>query len=395
MGGPTFAHIQTWARKANKAGQSVAQVIAEATRDPAYSTHVGHPAPPRVLIGNPGTFEADHDAHVAARATRVELADGSVRSRSIRKDRHTMASVIMSYPVPRAAIITDEARAKLASWERRNLEWLRDTYGDQLRVVLAHDDEPQPHLHAWILPDDPGADATILHPGKTAKKQAEAEAKAAGSEPREAVKIGNRALKEAMTDWQDHYYQAVGVLEGLTRTGPKRRRLNREQWKAEKAAAASNALALKRAEEAEAIRASADEHAASVHAKEKHFDEHVRQFQQRRDQMVSQIKSKISEINDVGRQVLADRKSLDDERIEIADERRDLETGQRELVVGQMRLAADRAEVERLRERLRRGLLAVARWLRRPDLTAEARANGQHLVRALAVPSSAGSEPHP
>lgn len=388
MGGPTFAHIQTWSRKANKAGQSVSQVIAEAIRDPAYSTHVEHPVPPCVLLGDPGTFLADHDAHVAARTTRVELADGSVRSRAIRQDRHTMASVVMSYPVPRAAITTDEAKARLASWERRNLDWLRETYGDQLRVVLAHEDEEHPHLHAWLLPEDPGADATTLHPGKVAKKKVEAQAKDQGLEPREAIKLGNRALKVAMTDWQDRYYQAVGVPEGLTRTGPRRRRLTREQWKAEKAAALATAVALKRGAEAEAIRAAADARAAQL-------DEHVRAFRTKRDQVVQQINSAASEIKDTRRQILVDLKCLDAERIEIADERRDLEAGQRELVVGQMQLAADRAEVEGLRERLRRGLQAVARWLRRPDLTAEARADGQHLVRALAGPSSAGSEPHP
>src|SRR5699024_268997 len=137
---------------------------------------------------------------------------------------------VMSYPVPRSAITTDESRAKYQAWEERNLEWLRETYGDQLRVVMVHEDEAHPHLHAWLLPDDPGADATILHPGKVAKKAAEAEAKAEGLAPREAVKLGNRALKEAMTRWQDDYYRAVGAPEGLTRAGPRRRRLTREQW---------------------------------------------------------------------------------------------------------------------------------------------------------------------
>lgn len=243
MAGPQFAHIQTWSLKPNKAGQSILQVIKEATRDPEYSVHVEAPKAPRVLLGDPFTFEADHAAHVAARATVVRMKDGTERARAIRQDRHTMASIVMSYPVPRAAIRTDEDRARLESWKQRNLEWLRETYGDQLRVVLEHDDEEHPHLHAWLLPDDPGADATTLHPGKMAKKAAEAAAKEVGTPAREAVKLGNQALKAAMTVWQDAYYEAVGVPEGLTRTGPKRRRLTRQQWKAEKVAAAATARA--------------------------------------------------------------------------------------------------------------------------------------------------------
>ena len=237
MSGPQFAHIQTWSRKPNKAGQSIDHVIAEANRDPEFSMHVENPAPPRVLLGNPATFAADHAAHVAARSTIAIMADGSEKSRAIRNDRHTMASIVMSYPVPRSAIVTDEAKAKLAAWEKRNLDWLREKYGGQLRVALAHDDETHPHLHAWLLPDDPGADATTLHPGKVAKKDVEARAKAENVENREAVKLGNRALKAAMTVWQDEYHAAVGVPEGLTRSGPKRRRLSREQWNAEKATA--------------------------------------------------------------------------------------------------------------------------------------------------------------
>jgi len=250
MAGPQFAHIQTWSMKANAVGQSIAQIIGEATRDPGFSTHVDAPKPPRLILGDPLTFAADHAAHVAARSTRVKMADGSERVRAIRSDRHTMASIVMSYPVPLAAIQTDADRQKLARWEQRNLDWLRDTYGDQLKVVMAHDDEAQPHLHAWLLPDDPGADATALHPGKVSKKLAEAEAKVAGLPAREAVKIGNRALKAAMTEWQNVYHEAVGAPEGLTRSGPKRRRLTREQWKAEKETASAHAAVIGRAEAA-------------------------------------------------------------------------------------------------------------------------------------------------
>jgi hypothetical protein len=83
-----------------------------------------------------------------------------------------------------------------------------------------------------------------------AKKAVEAQAKADGEENRVAVKLGNKALRAAMTLWQDEYHAAVGVPEGLTRSGPRRRRLTRAQWQAEKATAQAHKAALERAERA-------------------------------------------------------------------------------------------------------------------------------------------------
>ena len=67
MAGPQFANIQTFSKKGNVVGQSVAQVIAEATRDPEFSTHVDDPDPPRVLLGDPETFAEQHEAHIEAK----------------------------------------------------------------------------------------------------------------------------------------------------------------------------------------------------------------------------------------------------------------------------------------------------------------------------------------
>lgn len=268
MPGPVFLHFQTYARKGSKGGNSVAQVIGEALRDPTFSTHVETPKPPRVLQGDPSTFQADHDAHVADRATEVRVK-GAVRRRAIRQDRHTLATIIASYPLTHEQIDAggDEARAHLADWEGRTVAWVTERYGDQVRVVLGHDDEPHPHLHFWMLPGNADADATMLHPGKQAKKEAEAKAKAAEVPPREAVKAGNKALKDAMRGVIDEYHAAVGVPLGMTRDGPKRRRLSRVQWQAEKDQAQHQAAILRQVEtvdaKAAAVIAAADQQASA------------------------------------------------------------------------------------------------------------------------------------
>lgn len=266
MPGPVFLHFQTYARKESKGGNSVSQVVGEALRDPEFSTHVDAPLPPRVLHGDPSTFQADHDAHVADRATEVRVK-GEVKRRAIRQDRHTLATIIASYPLTHAQIDAggDEAKAHHAAWERRTIGWVRSRYGDQVRVVIAHDDEDHPHLHFWMLPDNPDADATMLHPGKKAKRLVEAQAKAEGMTPRLAVQIGNEALKDAMRRVIDGYHRDVGVPLGMTRDGPKRRRLSRVQWQAEKDQAQHQATILRQVEtvdaKAKAIIGNADQQA--------------------------------------------------------------------------------------------------------------------------------------
>jgi hypothetical protein len=235
MSKSVFIHCQTFSRKPNRIGQCVAQIVGEGLRNGGFHSHVENPQPPRVIHGDPSGFEALHEAHVAARMTLVSHR-GIQIEKKIRADRHTLFSIIASYPVPVQDIADDpEKAANLTAWEGKTLDWIRGLYGDQLQAAFAHDDEAHPHLHFWVLPDDPSGDATRLHPGKTAKRETEARLKAEGVPPREAVRAGNRALKAAMRAWIDDYHRPVGAPLGLTRDGPKRRRLSRAQYRAEAA----------------------------------------------------------------------------------------------------------------------------------------------------------------
>lgn len=265
MPGPVFIHFQTYARKVNDAGNSVSQVIAEGLRRPVFCEHVENPKPPRVVQGKPEDFEADHAAHVENRGTVVKRKGKEYR-KGIRQDRHTLATAVASYPLTHEQIEAGgpEAAALHQEWERRTVEWMRDRYGDQLRVVLAHEDENHPHLHFWLLPDDPDARADTLHPGKVAKHQAEAEARAAGLSDREAVRAGNIALKETMRGVLDDYWREVGQPVGMTRDGPKRQRLTRAEWQARKADAARVGETLRRARDAEAVVSGAEAEAEAI-----------------------------------------------------------------------------------------------------------------------------------
>lgn len=230
-----FIHCQTFARKPNRAGQCIAQVIGEGLRSGGYHAHVAAPEAPTPIFGDPSVFERMHDDHVAQRRTRA-IKNGHVSKRAIRTDRHTLFTIVASYPVPVDEVKTSpEETARFRAWADLTLAWVQDQYGSQLRVAFAHLDEPYPHIHFWLLADNPDADATLLHPGKAKKVETEHRLKSEGIPPREAVRSGNRELKAAMRNWLDDYHRKVGARLGLHRDGPRRRRLSRSQYQAEQA----------------------------------------------------------------------------------------------------------------------------------------------------------------
>lgn len=228
-----YVHCQSFARKPNRAGQHVQQVVEEGLRTGSYHPHVANPKPPVPVFGDPSGFLQMHNAHVVERRTRASK-NGLVNERAIRTDRHTLFTIVASYPVPKDAVeASPEELGRFRRWVDLTVAWVRAQYGDQLKAAFVHTDEAYPHLHFWCLPDNPSADATLLHPGKVAKREVEARLKYEGVDPREAVAAGNRALKQAMRTWQDSYHRAVGAPLGMHRDGPKRRRLSRAQWAAE------------------------------------------------------------------------------------------------------------------------------------------------------------------
>lgn len=237
MPGPQFFHLQSYAQKANQAGQSVEQVLSEAARDPRFSQHVASPQPYRVILGlSPESVQQRHDQMVAAGGVQVSLKDGKTARRGIRKDRHTLLTAVASHPHLTAQVEADPLmRAEYEVWVDRNVRFLRDLFGDRLVSVVEHVDEEHPHIHAFILPlHDPACSARDLNPAWVAKSEAETAARAAGDDDRAAVKIGNLAYRQRARELQDQYHLAVGLLSGLTRTGPKRERLSRAQWQARK-----------------------------------------------------------------------------------------------------------------------------------------------------------------
>jgi hypothetical protein len=295
-----FIHCQSFSRKPNRAGQCVVQVVGEGLRTGEYHPHVDHPKPPVPVFGNPMVFQQLHDDHVAARKTRA-VKNGRVSERAIRADRHTLFTIVASYPSLTTAVeASPEELARFKRWVDLNLAWVRAQYGDQLKVAFVHTDETYPHIHFWLLPDDPGADAALLHPGKVAKRETEARRKEEGAPPREAVAAGNRALKSAMRAWQDSYHRTVGAPLGMLRDGPKRRRLSRAQWAAEQ-----TMLAHHRALEEDRVRLEAQvvvltQTVTAMAAQQRELETKAANFMHRVERHHNRIQDEVAQVNALG-----------------------------------------------------------------------------------------------
>lgn len=230
--GYQFVHIESFSRKPDAKGRGTDFVFAEACRKPSASVHVANPAPPIVVFGiDIDRAQELHDTSVASAC--VIVKDG--KSRKIRLDQKTLHTVVASHPYTMDEVRADPTkRRKVEEWERRTVAWLRDQYGGDLKSVIRHEDESHWHVHAYILPlSDPALRAAKYHPGTTAKRAVMDAGPIAGEDQKALGKRADAQYKTAMRQWQDSYHEAVAVPSGLTRLGPQRRRLSRDEWQRE------------------------------------------------------------------------------------------------------------------------------------------------------------------
>lgn len=238
-----FIHLEAYSRKPDKGGRCVTWILDEADRERHACVHVSNPEPPAVIFGcSIPELRAAHDQAVAD--ARTVNKDG--KQRAVRIDQKTLLTVVASHPYTVAECRADAAKmTEYEAWERDTVQWLRDQYGDDLKTVVRHCDESHMHIHAYVLPGH--LRALDLHRGVNAKRRQKAAAIEQGEDAKSANKMGDVAYKESMRAWQDSYYDRVAVYHGLARLGPKLRRLSREEWQREKAAAQALKKAVERA----------------------------------------------------------------------------------------------------------------------------------------------------
>ena len=216
MSGYQFGHVEGYGRqggiktdsktKTKSRVLSMWEIAEEAERKDGAIPHIEKPQPPILLFGVIPSVAMKEAAEWAEQAK-----DAS--GRKLRVDGFCISAGVISFP------------AEKEGWpEYRDLavEWLKKKYGDRLKSVVEHTDEAYPHFHFYVVPKV-GRRFDSIHDGYRAANEAKSKGLKKGKQ--------NAAYKGAMSTWQDELHATCGVQFGLSRTGPRRQRLTREQWK--------------------------------------------------------------------------------------------------------------------------------------------------------------------
>ncbi|WP_421226277.1 mobilization protein [Aeromonas enteropelogenes] len=232
MAGFQFAHVDGYARKGSsqansktgvKRGVFSAQDIAdEAERLEGACDHVETPQPPIIHFGVT-------PSEVVKLATEWAEQTKDAKGRKLRVDGLCLAAGVFSVP-------PDLDEKQWPAYRDAMIEYLKGRYGERLHSVVEHTDEAHRHCHFYMVPL-PGENFGAVQEGVAARQAAYAAGKKKGQQ--------NKAYCDAMSAWQDDIWQKVSRHFGLARIGPRRRRLTRAGWHAERRALDAHAAILR------------------------------------------------------------------------------------------------------------------------------------------------------
>ena len=172
-------------------------VLSEMKREEGFTSHLEAIAAPEVLYGSINALERSIERYEAEYKT----TDKNGKEKKLRKDACILLAGVVSLD-----------RADEEIWEEyktKSIEYLKNKYGENLKCVVEHTDETNPHFHFYVVGNQK-QDLNLLHDGKLAVSKLAKEDK---------KKLHQTAYTEAMIKFQDDFYTKVSNKFGLSRTG--------------------------------------------------------------------------------------------------------------------------------------------------------------------------------
>lgn len=193
-------------------GNDLRSIIAEAKREPGNipSTVIDGFKEPEILYGL--TLDEVEEMALSYHAN-TKIKDKNGKEKKLRKDANIILAGVVSLNRKNEEIWDD--------YKKSSIEYLKSIYGHKLKSVIEHTDEKHPHFHFYVLQDE-GEVFDLIHEGKKAALEAKKENKIKGDQ--------NRAYINAMREYQSDFFLNVASKYGLTKDGPKRARISREDY---------------------------------------------------------------------------------------------------------------------------------------------------------------------
>ncbi|HCM7645374.1 plasmid recombination protein [Klebsiella quasipneumoniae] len=191
-------------------GRNLREIIAEAKREPGNCPHVDNPSDPVLLYG----VDLDTVEEMALNYhSKTKIKDKNGKEKKLRKDANVILAGVISLNRENENIWED--------YKKSSIEYLKNKYGDKLKSVIEHTDESHPHFHFYII-QDVGENFDLVHDGKKAALEVRTLNKLKGEQ--------NTAYIKAMRKYQEDFFLNVASNYGLTKDGPKRAKLSREDY---------------------------------------------------------------------------------------------------------------------------------------------------------------------
>ena len=176
---------------------TVSGVLSEMKREEGFTSHLEQVNAPQVLYGSIDALERSIERYEAE----FKTTDKNGKEKKLRKDACILLAGVVSLD-----------RADEEIWEeykKSSIEYLKNKYGENLKCVVEHTDETNPHFHFYVVGNQK-QDLNLLHDGKLAVSKLAKEDK---------KKLHQTAYTEAMIKFQDDFYVQVSNKFGLSRTG--------------------------------------------------------------------------------------------------------------------------------------------------------------------------------
>jgi hypothetical protein len=229
---------------------SMMQIIAEAFRVESASPHVSFPTVPKLMFGLP---QNELELHL----NQLKASGKDKLGRKTRRDALLLLAGVASYPQNEA--VADQK--SFEHWLTITISFLKTKYGENLKSIVLHTDEANPHIHFFCTPTQkPSGEIEhigTIHDGIGASSAIKTD----------SSKVRKYAYDKAMRNYQQEYHTEVGLKVGMTRIGPRQTGMPRKQWLQTQDAAKRQMVFIENQNKAEVMHNIVNKKAAEVDAR--------------------------------------------------------------------------------------------------------------------------------